>query len=308
MARLWDAGVPDREGGAHRILRVEVVTMRIGTSRTARDVAMNTGHVQPKGDSWSRRMRLAIATLLVLVVQSNIGCTAFSGLSQNLAYNDSVNDAVMGWRNSVWARQAWFARRGSFVGEPQFYAFGEGFRDGYADAASGGNGCPPAISPRKFWSWKYQTPEGQAKVAAWYAGYPYGAQAAEEDGASNFQGIQVSHWVDAQYSPEFQSGNCPDCPPGTDYPQMEHEREPYPAEGLPNPAPMRDPSRQVPTDATSGPPTSAHQRQLIHLSGAAEPTVATLADFNKVTRHDAGRSILHPAPDYTNTEWISRPR
>lgn len=214
---------------------------------------------------------------ITLVFAGSSGCTAFQGLRSNIQYNDSFNDFVMGWRNSVWARQAWHEHKGEFVGEPQYTSFGQGFRDGYAAVAGGGNGCVPALPPRSFWTWKYQTSEGQAKVAAWYAGYPYGAKAAQEDGAGHYQQIQVSHLIEAQYSPEFRAGFCPGCsptdptrdqlPPGaipleegvggqplpSASPQLPGENSPRPAWPLEN----QVPGQQVPGIPEEGPPPAA---------------------------------------------------
>lgn len=174
------------------------------------------------------RSRLAWFMLAVLTLTASSGCAIFQGVRDYVEYNDTMNDFVLGYRNSVWARQAWHERKWQHVGEPQFYSFGEGFRDGYASVASGGNGCPPPLPPRKYWSWKYQSPEGQAKVAAWFSGYPFGAKAAEEDGAGLFQQIQVSYPIERQYSPEFNySMGLPDPP-----------AENIPAEKVPVPAPV----------------------------------------------------------------------
>jgi len=133
----------------------------------------------------------------------------FRGVGNYIAYNDNCNDFVLSWRNNVWSQQAWRARQHLYCDQPQFRAFGEGFRAGYQDVASGGSGCVPALPPRRFWTWRYQTAEGQAKVAAWFAGFPHGASAAEEEGAGNWRDIQVSHLIEMQYSPEFQRGACP---------------------------------------------------------------------------------------------------
>lgn len=147
--------------------------------------------------------------LLVGLTVVFTGCSLTQGLNNYLAYNDNCNDMVMGWRNSVWATQAWHNQKQNFANHPESRAFGDGFRDGYQGVASGGGGCPPPVPPRRYWTWKYQTPEGQCKVAAWFEGYSYGAAAAEEDGAGYFQDIQVSHAIETQYSPEFQAGKFP---------------------------------------------------------------------------------------------------
>ena len=165
------------------------------------------------GSQPAQRAR-AVSLLVVGLTLVCSGCSLMQGVNNHIAYNDSTNDFVMGWRNSVWASQTWHSQKGHFVDHPEFRAFGAGFRDGYRDVASGGNGCPPPVPPRKYWSWKYQTPEGQCKVAAWFEGFGHGARAAEEDGAGNFQDIQVSYAIEAQYSPEFQNGQIPSLNPG----------------------------------------------------------------------------------------------
>lgn len=153
-----------------------------------------------------RAGRLALLVALSLVCS---GCSLTQGVTNYLAYNDNCNDFVMGWRNSVWATQAWSEQKQYVAHHPELRAYGDGFRDGYEAVASGGNGCPPPLPPRKYWTWKYQTPEGQCKVAAWFEGYTHGAVSAEEDGAGNFQDIQVSNSIELQYTPEFQAGQIP---------------------------------------------------------------------------------------------------
>lgn len=216
-----------------------------------------------------------LVVLLTLAAMACTGCAPLRGLRENLEYNDSMNDTVMGWRNSVWARQSWHEHKYEHLNEPQFISFGQGFRSGYADVAGGGNGCVPALPPRPFWTWKYQTAEGQAKVAAWFAGYPYGAAAAKEDGAGNHQQIQVSHLIEAQYSPEFRAGFCPGCDPSTvpGWPGMETlpstgEVTPLPTETPAGPAAMIDPTSQAtptgqwphPSVLTRVPPTTSPSR------------------------------------------------
>lgn len=60
--------------------------------------------------------------------------------------------------------------------------FGRGFREGYYDVAMGGNGCPPVIPPRRYWSVKYASPRGHQQTHAWFEGFRYGAVVAEQDG------------------------------------------------------------------------------------------------------------------------------
>lgn len=136
---------------------------------------------------------------LLLLLPGLSGCAIYQGVSNHIAYSDTCDDFVLSWRNSAWASQAWHVHKNQFVGQHYLRAFGDGYRAGYIDVASGSGGCTPALPPRKYWSWKYQTPEGQAKVAAWFAGYPHGAKAAEEAMAGHFSQIQTSETIKAEY-------------------------------------------------------------------------------------------------------------
>jgi hypothetical protein len=139
------------------------------------------------------------------------GCSAFRGLQEYLEYNEECEETILNWRDYNWSWQAWRFRKRMYRGQPQFFAFGEGFRAGYTNVASGGDGCPPALPPRKFWSYGFQSAEGQSKVAAWYAGFPEGVRAAREDGVGLYQDIQVAGSVNSMFSSGYQQGGCPTC-------------------------------------------------------------------------------------------------
>ena len=151
----------------------------------------------------SNRPLLLYRLLGTLLLSLLAGCQATEGIRNQLAYSDACNDLIVGWRNRVWASQALHEHQGLTADQRFPDDFEEGFRDGYAAAGQGGDGCPPPVPPRKYWSWKYQTPEGQGKVSAWYAGFPHGARAAEQDGATNWNQIQVSQLIEQQYAPPY---------------------------------------------------------------------------------------------------------
>lgn len=149
-------------------------------------------------------------TLFGIVLAANSGCAAVQGVRNVIAYNDCTDDFVASWRGGAWAVKAWHRDSHQFADRPHFRAFGDGYRQGYKDVVLGSNGCPPPLPPRKYWSWKYQTAEGQGKVAAWFDGYPHGARAAEQDGAGNWLEIQVSQPIQTQYSQEFRNPSLPE--------------------------------------------------------------------------------------------------
>ena len=84
------------------------------------------------------RFRFAYLAAVLLAMLAASGCTLMEGVENYLSYNDSCDEAILNWRNHCWSWQAWRARQQLFVDQPQFYAFGEGFRAGYQDVASGG--------------------------------------------------------------------------------------------------------------------------------------------------------------------------
>jgi len=128
------------------------------------------------------------------------GCTAFTGLNNSWQYNGYWNQTMMGQRNKSSASKAWHCRKHHFCNEKYMKEFSQGFKAGYMDIADGGTGCTPSFPPREYWGWKYQSCEGQARVAAWYSGYPHGARAADEEGIGHWTQIQTSSAIQHQYS------------------------------------------------------------------------------------------------------------
>lgn len=136
---------------------------------------------------FTRHLLLAISFGCIL----STGCTISQGIRESIEYNDSVNDFVLNWRNSNWSQRAWAEREEQFAGQIHSDDFKEGFRAGYTEIAQGGVGCLPTVPPRKYWSWRYQSPDGQARVDAWFAGYPEGVKAAQDEGIGDWSSINV---------------------------------------------------------------------------------------------------------------------
>jgi hypothetical protein len=105
-------------------------------------------------------------SLLLAPLSPVVGPSGF--VRDQVAYNDTTESVILGWRNHVWSKRAWYQQRHLFAAHPYVVDFGEGFRAGYLDVAGGGDGCVPVLPPRKYWSWRYQSPEGQAKTNAWF--------------------------------------------------------------------------------------------------------------------------------------------
>lgn len=167
---------------------------------------MSVKHIEIAGSrqkrGWLRlvRKRLAILLLASSATVPLAGCSAFTGLNNSWQYNGYWNQTMMGHRNKSSASKAWHCRKHHFCNEKYLREFSQGFRAGYMDVADGGKGCTPSFPPREYWGWKYQSCEGQARVAAWYSGFPHGARAAEEDGIGTWTQIQTSSAIQQQYS------------------------------------------------------------------------------------------------------------
>ena len=135
----------------------------------------------------SRRKRgLLIAATLATLIAPSTGCMFISGAQRALSRHDSLDEFMVNYRNRAWAARAWLCRKNSFATHCYPADLEAGFRQGYEDVAAGGSGCLPAVCPQAYWGWQYQSADGQARMNAWFEGYPLGVQAAEQDG--------VGHW------------------------------------------------------------------------------------------------------------------
>ena len=144
--------------------------------------------------------RLAFLFVLGSATIQFTGCSAMTGLNNSWKYNGYWNTTMMGQRNRSGASKAWHCRKHHFCNEKYLKEFSAGFRAGYTEVADGGTGCSPAFPPREYWGWKYQSCEGQARVAAWFSGFPHGARAAEEEGVGTWTQIQTSANIQHQYA------------------------------------------------------------------------------------------------------------
>jgi hypothetical protein len=183
-----------------------------------------------------------------------------------LSLQEECNDTLICARNCSDSWHAWIHYRSNCPDESYYpHHYGKGFRAGYRDVASGGEGCPPTLPPSCYWSVCYQNPAGQQKVQEWFRGWVYGANAARIDGVSDFNTIMTSerlfgrcgpqqapsdvHYIDHESG--WSSDGNPQTPtpatvPSTDHPLApgaEIPSEPY----FPNAAPdLSEPKAEAP--------------------------------------------------------------
>jgi hypothetical protein len=123
-------------------------------------------------------MKRCTPTLLLLVAMGG-GCA-------------QIEDMRLKSQQRRLAYSSWAGAGGSYCHVAHSVDFQKGYVDGYTDVASGGDGCPPALPPKKYWGAAYQTPNGREHVKAWFAGFREGAEAAKRDGVESFSQIYVS--------------------------------------------------------------------------------------------------------------------
>jgi hypothetical protein len=184
----------------------------------------------------SARRRFAAGLVLSLMVCSCAGCSILNGAFRALSRQECVDDFLIGFRNSAMASRAWNRIRPRYKNHQHLNDFKAGFYDGYANVAGGGAGCCPAVAPSSYWSWKYQSPEGQLAVNAYFQGFPLGAKAAEQDGVGNWGAIPTNLRQPAQSKP------FPTSPqPGTGSPGPVDAANPF----LPEPIPLGDEAEEI---------------------------------------------------------------
>ncbi|WP_143543759.1 hypothetical protein [Rhodopirellula sp. MGV] len=133
---------------------------------------------------------LALAGTAALILTGSAGCSILTNAYSYARKSDCLDDFMLSHRNKVFAQRAWFREASCHAGQANLSEFKAGFIKGYIDVANGGSGCTPSVAPSQYWGWKYQSPGGQAAIGAFFAGYPYGAKAAEQDGLSNWSNVR----------------------------------------------------------------------------------------------------------------------
>ncbi len=154
------------------------------------------GQAQPRGSRRTERTRrvrgLLVAVTMASMLAPMTGCMFISGAQRMLTRHDGLDEFMVDYRNRAWAARAWLCRRDQFASHCYIADLEAGFRQGYEDVAAGGSGCLPAVCPRSYWGWQYQSADGQSRMNAWFEGYPLGVQAAEQDGVGNWGNVAAA--------------------------------------------------------------------------------------------------------------------
>ena len=134
--------------------------------------------------------RLLTAGCLSMLIVNSFGCRGLNHWRHE--FQGCVSNHMVDYSNRALAEKAWIRGKNRFRDRQYRQEFKDGFVQGYLNVASGGDGCTPTLAPPKYWGWAYQTPHGQAAVNAFFQGFPFGAQAAEQDGVGYWSEIPTS--------------------------------------------------------------------------------------------------------------------
>ncbi len=145
-----------------------------------------------------RRLILTAATVAGML-GGLPGCSTLHNGFKAMCNNGTWNESVLMIRNRNFSAKAWYRRKHHFCNEKYIKDFSAGFRAGYEDAANGVDDCTPAFPPKEYWGWQFQSAEGQGRTSAWFAGYPQGVRAAEEDGITHWNQLQMGAGLQALY-------------------------------------------------------------------------------------------------------------
>jgi hypothetical protein len=132
------------------------------------------------------------APLLLLIAA--VVCTQSTGcLGPNRPHTcgNMVDGMFSNFRERVWANRAFNLE---YRHMPRKFRehFRKGFVEGYCTVCNGGDGYIPAMPPRDYWGYEYQSSDGAQCVSAWFEGYPEGVAAARKLNAGKNADMYIS--------------------------------------------------------------------------------------------------------------------
>jgi hypothetical protein len=149
-------------------------------------------------------------------------------------------EAAYAQARETW-RKLWEQERRQAPDKPYPHDFARGFVEGYVDYLdAGGSGEPPRAAPFRYRLLKYKNPAGVQAAEEWFAGFRYGASAAEASGLRNLILVPLSGPITPAAGPRL--------PPVTLTPGAASETPPGPGTPPPTPPtlPMPTPDEELP--------------------------------------------------------------
>jgi hypothetical protein len=128
------------------------------------------------------RTNLALCAMALCSVCS--GCGLYANAVRNVTFDLTrlVDRPLSCVRYNRLADSAWDAVKNT-LDHPPTKDYERGFKRGFVDfLRTGGPNTPPAVPPRHYWTFRYQTREGHQAMEDWIAGYTQGQSSARASG------------------------------------------------------------------------------------------------------------------------------
>lgn len=145
-------------------------------------------------------VRLLVLVMAALLVSQTVGCAGWGKLYE---------DSVIKYRDLVWAKRAYNLRYEDCQRDYSQH-FENGFQAGYQSASNGGDGYVPALPPKAYRSYEYQSADGARCVNSWFEGYPAGVAAAKKDQSGTYHDVLISRMIDSAVQQERLKTFLPD--------------------------------------------------------------------------------------------------
>src|SRR5262245_49080136 len=201
-------------------------------------------------------MRLPRAVYIGLISVGGSGCFAVRPSAPDsfihLATRNGVQQTLRPHDDNQFVHQLQKYAESAFAQKPGVVpsdAFHDGFVEGFIDyVEAGGTGEPPYLPPFRFRLTEHRTPEGQAAIREWYAGFREGAAAARASGLRELNFVTLPGPVAPAGDRRRGTDGSPDAPVEAPF---AGDRSPWEKPGeLPRPSPsgpeVGPPPRVVP--------------------------------------------------------------
>lgn len=133
--------------------------------------------------------------LLALVATCCLPLTGCLNPNRPHALGNLVDGMYSNYRERVWAHRAFNQQYGHMPRKFREH-FRKGFVEGYCNVCNGGDGYIPAMPPKDYWGYEFQSADGAECVSAWFDGFPEGVAAARKANAGKNADMYISNMIE----------------------------------------------------------------------------------------------------------------
>lgn len=198
------------------------------------------------------------------------------------ALGNLVDGAYSDFRERVWARRAFNQQYGHMPRKFREH-FRKGFVEGYCNVCNGGDGYVPAMPPKEYWGYEFQSSDGAECVSAWFDGYPDGVAAARKNNAGKNADMYISSMIERAVQQERDGVRLASQVSITRNPDSKTrvaevpagDKAPATESAAPPPPPTSSRQKPVAPKTSSGKPEAAPVQLLVPLAplAPAEPSM-----------------------------------